>query len=399
MTRVAVKIARSAGIVALFLLAAGLGIASGVMFAYSGDMPQISELDDYAPSTITRVYAPERRGRRRVRHPAARGHPLRGDLAEAAAGDPRRRRRRVRAALRPEHPAHRCHADEDIAERRKAGGASTLTQQLARKLFLTDEKTWERKIREAILAIQIEKRYTKREIFTLYANQMYFGHGVYGVEAASRLYFGKSAKDLELRGGRADRRHPPEQRPPEPVREHGGGAAAAQLHARPHGRRRASSRPQRPRPRRSSRSSRAGSRPLRLGRAVLPRRGPQGAGTAATARSSSTRTACRSRPASTSKLQEAANRALDGGAAAHRQAARLAQARAQRRRRGAPDRHLPARALGPRHGEWPHRAGRRQRRRCGRDPRARGCARRDDRPQGLRVDAAQPPRSSSSRAT
>ena len=87
---------------------------------------------------------------------------------------------------------------KDIIKRKKAGGASTLTQQLARKLFLTDEKTWERKIREALLAIRIEKRYTKREIFTMYANQMYFGHGVYGVEAASRLYFGKSAKDLEL---------------------------------------------------------------------------------------------------------------------------------------------------------------------------------------------------------
>src|SRR6185436_16752836 len=70
--------------------------------------------------------------------------------------------------------------------------------QLTRKLFLTDEKTWERKFKEAILAIQIEKRYTKNEIFTLYCNQMYFGHGVYGVEAASRLYFGKSAKDLTL---------------------------------------------------------------------------------------------------------------------------------------------------------------------------------------------------------
>ncbi len=68
----------------------------------------------------------------------------------------------------------------------------------SRKLFLTDEKTWERKIKEAILAIQIEKRYTKNEIFTLYCNQMYFGHGVYGVQAASRLYFGKAAKDLEL---------------------------------------------------------------------------------------------------------------------------------------------------------------------------------------------------------
>ena len=87
---------------------------------------------------------------------------------------------------------------KDIVERRKAGGASTLTQQLARKLFLTDEKTWERKIKEALLAIQIEKRYTKREIFTLYCNQMYLGHGAYGVEAASRLYFNKSAKDLTL---------------------------------------------------------------------------------------------------------------------------------------------------------------------------------------------------------
>ena len=77
-------------------------------------------------------------------------------------------------------------------------GASTLTQQLARKLFLTDDKTPERKIKEALLAIRIEKRYTKREIFTLYCNQMYFGHGVYGVEAASRLYFGKSAKDLTV---------------------------------------------------------------------------------------------------------------------------------------------------------------------------------------------------------
>ena len=77
-------------------------------------------------------------------------------------------------------------------------GASTLTQQLTRKLFLTDDKTPERKIKEAILAIQIEKRYTKREIFTLYCNQMYFGHGVYGVEAASRLYFGKSAKDVSI---------------------------------------------------------------------------------------------------------------------------------------------------------------------------------------------------------
>ena len=80
----------------------------------------------------------------------------------------------------------------------KRAGASTLTQQLTRKLFLNDEKTWERKIKEAVLAIQIEKRYTKHEIVTLYCNQIPWGHGTYGAEAAARLYFGKSAKDVNL---------------------------------------------------------------------------------------------------------------------------------------------------------------------------------------------------------
>ena len=77
-------------------------------------------------------------------------------------------------------------------------GASTLTQQLARNLFLTNEKTWERKVREAILTVQIEQRYTKREIFALYCNHVPWGHGIYGAEAASRFYFGKPAKDLAL---------------------------------------------------------------------------------------------------------------------------------------------------------------------------------------------------------
>ena len=70
--------------------------------------------------------------------------------------------------------------------------------QLSRLLFLTPEKTYERKIKEIILAFQIEKNFTKEEIFTLYCNQVYFGHGNYGVEAASRFFFGKSAKDLTL---------------------------------------------------------------------------------------------------------------------------------------------------------------------------------------------------------
>jgi membrane peptidoglycan carboxypeptidase len=86
----------------------------------------------------------------------------------------------------------------------RPAGASTLTQQLARNLFpeavgyRIGDVSLERKIKEAIVAVQIEKRYTKREILTLYSNQMLFGHGTYGVEAASHLYFGKSAKELKL---------------------------------------------------------------------------------------------------------------------------------------------------------------------------------------------------------
>ncbi len=197
MAHVVIRVARHVGLVALFLLVAVLGVVSGILFAYAGDLPQIEALDDYAPNTITRVYA-------------ANGQVI-GEFATE---------RRVvvkydeisptlrQAILSAEDADFERHlgisisrivitAAEDVVKRRLAG-ASTLTQQLARKLFLTDEKTWERKIKEALLAIQIERRYTKREIFTLYCNQVYFGHGAYGVEAASRLYFAKRAKALSL---------------------------------------------------------------------------------------------------------------------------------------------------------------------------------------------------------
>ena len=93
----------------------------------------------------------------------------------------------------------------DITTGQRAG-ASTLTQQLARDMFLRQyrsqggvfERSAARKLKEAVAALQIEKRYTKREIFTLYANQINLGHGAYGVEAASRLYFNKPARDLAV---------------------------------------------------------------------------------------------------------------------------------------------------------------------------------------------------------
>src|SRR5437667_1949003 len=202
MPHIVVRVARQASIAALFIVAAMLGILSGVLFAYAGDLPQVSALDDYTPSTITRVYA-------------ANGQVI-GEFAT---------QRRIvvgyddinlllrQAIIATEDTEFERHigvnvwriaaaAVTDIIRRRAAQGASTLTQQVARNLKdqfgLTNEKLLERKIKEAILAIQIEKRYTKKEIFTIYCNQMYLGHGAYGVEAASRLYFNKSNTQLTL---------------------------------------------------------------------------------------------------------------------------------------------------------------------------------------------------------
>jgi 1A family penicillin-binding protein len=80
----------------------------------------------------------------------------------------------------------------------KVQGASTITQQLARNLYLTHERTWERKIREAIYALQLEMHYDKDAILEQYLNQIYFGHSTYGVQAAAQMFFGKDAKDLTL---------------------------------------------------------------------------------------------------------------------------------------------------------------------------------------------------------
>ena len=202
MTHIVIRVAKNATIVAAFVVAALAGIASGVLFAYAGDLPQITALDNYSPSTITRVYSAQGQviGEFATQRRVVVGYDdinplLREGIIATEDADFERHVginlwRMVSAAI------------TDVVERRRAHGASTLTQQLARNLKeqfgLTNEKSLERKVREIILAVQIEKRYTKREIFTIYCNQMYMGHGAYGVEAASRLYFNKSNKQLTL---------------------------------------------------------------------------------------------------------------------------------------------------------------------------------------------------------
>ena len=86
----------------------------------------------------------------------------------------------------------------DIVARRPEQGGSTITQQLARNLFLTHEKTFTRKLKEMVLAIRIEQTYTKDEILAMYFNQIYFGEGAYGVDAAAKVYFGKRVQELAL---------------------------------------------------------------------------------------------------------------------------------------------------------------------------------------------------------
>ena len=201
MANYVIRIARSATIVALFAVAAILGILSGVLFAFAGDLPEISALDNYNPSTITRVYAAngavigEFAVQRRLVIPYEDISPkLREAIISAEDADFNSHfglsiSRILITLLR------------DVFEHRlgNPAGASTLTQQLARNLFpIGFEKSIDRKVKEALLAIQIEKRYTKREILTLYCNQIHFGHGTNGVEAAARLYFNKRAKDVTL---------------------------------------------------------------------------------------------------------------------------------------------------------------------------------------------------------
>jgi penicillin-binding protein 1A len=213
MARYVVRLAKNAGLVILFVLAALLGTVSGVLFAFAGDLPQISALDDYAPSTITRVYGGhgevvgEFSTQRRVVVPYEAISPtLRHAIFAAEDADfeqhfglsvPHIAMAAARGAIGRLRGAITGHYA-------RPKGASTITQQLARGLFpeavgfQIGDVSLERKIKEAIVAVQIEKRYTKNEIFTFYANQMYLGEGAYGVEAASRTYFGKSARDLTL---------------------------------------------------------------------------------------------------------------------------------------------------------------------------------------------------------
>lgn len=192
------KIAGSLALAFLVLAAAAAGSLAGSMLVYSVDLPQIDELEHYRPSTTTELY----------------------DVHGRSFGSFALERRVVvnyndfapilrQAVISTEDRDFESHggvnllrfagaAWHDLFSKGRAQGASTLTMQLARNLFLSNERTASRKLQEIFLSLQIEHSFTKEQIFTLYGNQIYLGSGVYGFEAGAEYYFSRHASELTL---------------------------------------------------------------------------------------------------------------------------------------------------------------------------------------------------------
>ncbi len=187
--------------VLFFLGISFLGTVFGVYRAIVYNLPDIAEIENFEPGIITSIYADngEVIGEYALEKRIKISY---GDLPDML----------VKAIIATEDPRFFQHTGidfwgilralkEDVKlffSPQKLQGGSTITQQLVRELLLHRKQTLRRKLKEIILALRIEKRYTKEEILTIYCNQFNLGHGAYGVEAASRIYFGKSVLDLNL---------------------------------------------------------------------------------------------------------------------------------------------------------------------------------------------------------
>jgi penicillin-binding protein 1A len=184
----------------LGIILMGCAAAAGLVVYYSisRDLPKITSLADYHPSIITSVYADDNRKiaeffeERRIVIPLTEMPHTLID-AFVAAEDSRFYKHRgidfisiIRAFFK------------NIEAGTIVQGGSTITQQVTKSFLLTPERSYKRKFKEAILAYRIDKAFSKEDILYLYLNQIYLGHGAYGVQAASENYFGKSAKDLNL---------------------------------------------------------------------------------------------------------------------------------------------------------------------------------------------------------
>jgi len=189
---------KNVAILLLLFFGVIFGIMTGFFIALTHDLPQIRSLESFKPSSITRIYSADEVLLAELFIEKRDPVPLKiipDNLKQALIVTEDRTFYRhsgidlkgiLRAVIR------------DIKVGRFVEGASTITQQLAKTLFLEPRKTLLRQAREAYLACQIERRYTRDEILELYLNQVYFGSGAYGVESAARIFFGKPVENLDL---------------------------------------------------------------------------------------------------------------------------------------------------------------------------------------------------------
>jgi penicillin-binding protein 1A len=183
----------------LLICAIAVGAAAGLLFVYTSDLPEVHALEGYHPNVVTELYADD--GQSIGTFAIQRRILLTYDQIPKLLRD---------AIFTTEDQHFEEHwgvdfprvleaAWHDMAHHRIAEGASTLTMQLAGGLFLNrSDRSFHRKLEETILALQIERHYTKEQIFTMYCNQIYLGAGNYGVEAASEYYFSEPVSKLTL---------------------------------------------------------------------------------------------------------------------------------------------------------------------------------------------------------
>lgn len=180
------------------MLAAAFGSLAGVLMVDTLALPEVVELEHYRPSTTTELFD--------IHGERIGSFALERRIALSYDGFSPTLREAVISIEDKDFESHwgvnvlrvAGAAWHDLRSSGRAQGASTLTMQLARNLFLSDERTLGRKLEEILLSIQIEHTFTKPQIFTLYGNQIYLGHGVYGFEAGAEFYFSKHARDLSL---------------------------------------------------------------------------------------------------------------------------------------------------------------------------------------------------------
>jgi len=196
------KIIRGLLLSLLLLVALALGGMFGAYLAIKENLPDVGELEQIKPKIISVVYADD-------------GQPAKEFAAERRIQIPYEKIPETlkQAIIATEDPRFFAHKGIDyrgimralkedffriILGKTRLHGGSTITQQLARSLFLYPQQTIRRKLKEMFVAMEIERRYTKEKILELYCNQFYLGHGTWGVESAAQLYFGKSAAELTL---------------------------------------------------------------------------------------------------------------------------------------------------------------------------------------------------------